>query len=158
PRLEALEDRLTPTTYHINSLFDDGSAGTLRWAINQANADPDPDTIDFRVTGTIRLGGAALPAITGDVTITGPGAANLTVAAHGASRVLVVNGGATLRVSGLTLANGAAAAGGVVFNAGSLTLDADTLTGATANGSPGTLSTPGTGGKGGALFNAGTAT
>ena len=30
PRLEALEDRLVPSAYHVSSLLDDGSAGTLR--------------------------------------------------------------------------------------------------------------------------------
>ena len=44
PRLEALEDRLVPAAYHVTSLLDDGSAGTLRDAITQANANPGPDT------------------------------------------------------------------------------------------------------------------
>jgi len=44
PRLEALEDRLVPAAYHVTSLGDDGSAGTLRDAITQANANPGPDT------------------------------------------------------------------------------------------------------------------
>src|SRR5262249_19342770 len=44
PRLEALEDRPVPAAYHVTSLLDDGSAGTLRDAITQANANPGPDT------------------------------------------------------------------------------------------------------------------
>ena len=44
PRLEALEDRLVPAAYHVSSLLDDGSAGTLREAITQTNANPGPDT------------------------------------------------------------------------------------------------------------------
>src|SRR5262245_19525124 len=84
PLLEALEDRLAPAAFRVTSLLDDGSAGTLRSALTLANTDPGPDTIDFGVIGTIQLNGSALPAITGDVAITGPGAANLTVDAHGA--------------------------------------------------------------------------
>lgn len=45
------------TTYTVMSLSDDGSSGTLRWAINQANADVNPNQIDFQAgfTGTITL-------------------------------------------------------------------------------------------------------
>jgi len=39
-RLEALEVRLASEAYHVTSLLDDGSAGTLRRAINQANTTP----------------------------------------------------------------------------------------------------------------------
>jgi hypothetical protein len=44
-RLEELEDRLAPATFDVTSLADDGSAGTLRYAITQANAINGPDTI-----------------------------------------------------------------------------------------------------------------
>ena len=44
PHLEVMEDRLAPAAYHVTSLGDDGSAGTLRDAITQANANPGPDT------------------------------------------------------------------------------------------------------------------
>src|SRR5262245_39489456 len=44
PRLEALGDRPVPAAYHVTSLGDDGSAGTLRDAITQADANPGPDT------------------------------------------------------------------------------------------------------------------
>src|SRR5262245_42504900 len=87
PRLEALEDRLVPAAYHVTSLLDDGSAGTLRAAITQANANPGADAIDFQVSGTISLSGSELPAISDDLTITAP-AAGLTVDAHQASRIL----------------------------------------------------------------------
>jgi hypothetical protein len=86
PRLEALEDRLVPAAYHVSSLLDDGSAGTLREAITQTNANPGPDTIDFQVAGTIALCSGEL-GIHDAVTITGPGAANLTINAQGAIRI-----------------------------------------------------------------------
>ena len=38
PRVEALEDRTAPAVYTVTNALDDGSAGSLRHAINQANA------------------------------------------------------------------------------------------------------------------------
>src|SRR5262245_30978657 len=95
PHVEALEDRLAPAAYHVTSLLDDGSAGTLRAAINQANANPGADTIDFApgLTGTLRLTLGQLPSITDALTMSGPGAAKLTIDGHGASRVFQVNAG-----------------------------------------------------------------
>jgi len=53
PRLEALEDRLLLSTYTVTSAADDGSAGTLRYAINQANmAGSSITEIDFGI-GTV---------------------------------------------------------------------------------------------------------
>ena len=46
-------------TYTVTSLADDGSVGTLRWAITQANWNGEsPDTIIFSVSGTITLNAA----------------------------------------------------------------------------------------------------
>src|SRR5262249_44552470 len=100
PHLEALEDRLVPAAFHVTSLSDHGSAGTLPDAITQANANPGPDTIDFRVTGTISLNGSQLPTITDDLTITGPsGGATLDADParqfFGVSRIFEVSAGAT---------------------------------------------------------------
>jgi hypothetical protein len=48
-RLEALEERAVPATFTVTRLADDVNAGSLRWAITQANADTGPDeTIDFQ--------------------------------------------------------------------------------------------------------------
>ena len=126
--VEALEDRLVPASFHVTSLLDDGSQGTLRAAILQANANPGPDAIDFQVSGTILLSGSELPAISDDLTITAP-AAGLTVDAHGASRILEVNASVSVGLSGLTLVNGSADEGGGIFNNGTLSLTACTLSG-----------------------------
>jgi fibronectin-binding autotransporter adhesin len=64
----------------VTNLLDNGSPGTLRWAIDQANDQPGPDSITFepQVTGTIALTDA-LPAIVDTLTIEGPGADILAV-------------------------------------------------------------------------------
>ena len=62
-----------------------------------ANENPGADTITFAagLTGTLRLTLGQLPSITDNLTISGPGAASLTIDAHGASRVLQISAGAT---------------------------------------------------------------
>jgi hypothetical protein len=52
--LERLEDRLAPATFTVTNTFDDGSPGSLRWAVNQIIADPNdtavqPDVIAFNI-------------------------------------------------------------------------------------------------------------
>src|SRR5437764_5001442 len=75
-----LEDRTTPAQFTVTSLADDGSPGTLRDAINQANATSAADEIVFNPSlfatpQTLTLAQGALPAIAsagGNLTITGP--------------------------------------------------------------------------------------
>ena len=44
------EDRTVPSTFLVTNTYDDGSAGSLRWAINLANADSDlASTINFNI-------------------------------------------------------------------------------------------------------------
>lgn len=45
--LEILEDRWSPSTYVVTNLLDDGSNGSLRWAVAQANAHQGEDSITF---------------------------------------------------------------------------------------------------------------
>ena len=70
------------STIAVTSCADDGSFGTLRAAILNANANLGADTITFSALfnspQTISLG-SALPSISDSVTITGPGAGILTV-------------------------------------------------------------------------------
>src|SRR5438309_1025940 len=57
PAVEALEDRTVPSTFTVTNLGD-GGAGSLRDAIDQANAAPDADTILF--DPSVRAGTVAL--------------------------------------------------------------------------------------------------
>ena len=56
PRLEALEDRVTPSTFTTTTFADDGTAGSLRGALAQANSDTGTatDTIQLQA-GTYQL-------------------------------------------------------------------------------------------------------
>lgn len=47
PRLTGLENRCVPATFTVNNILDDGSTGSLRWAINQANAATEASTVQF---------------------------------------------------------------------------------------------------------------
>jgi len=119
-------------TYVVNSTADtddtvcDNTNCTLREAINAANANSGADTIAFSVTGTILLG-SALPDLSDDVTISGPGANVLTVKRDpnaSGFRIFIVNSGKTVTISGLTITNGSVVGGfggGILSNVRSLT-------------------------------------
>ena len=103
-------------TYTVTNLSDSG-AGSLRQAITDANANPGADSIVFMngLTGTITIV-TALPNLTDEVTLTGPGAKLLTIARSGTPystpffRILTIDAGTatppTVSIFGLTLANG----------------------------------------------------
>nr|MBX2881199.1 DUF4347 domain-containing protein [Granulosicoccus sp.] len=61
-----------PQTFTVTNTLDDGSPGSLRWAIDQANSNLGNDTIEFNIAGSgsqvINLG-SALPTIIESVTI-----------------------------------------------------------------------------------------
>src|SRR5262245_4172433 len=134
PSLEALEDRLVPTTFTVSRLADDTLAGSLRWAITQANAVPGDDNINFTVTGTVQLTGA-LPDLKSNLAIQGPGAGSLTVRRNtgGDYRIFRVNS-ATVALSGLTITNGSSSEGGGIQNDfGTLTVSNCTVSGNSAS-------------------------
>src|SRR5271156_5336836 len=140
------------STYTVTNTRDDGSTGSLRWAIMQANADANPpSTINFQsgLTGTITLT-SALPAITANVTITGPGEGSLTVSGNNSATVgtiFTIETGVTASISGLNIENGNSGAGngGGILNNGTLTVISCTI----SNNS---------GGEGGGIRNNGTLT
>ncbi len=123
----------TGNVYTVNSLGDKGNgsglSGDLRYAITQANANPG-SVIDFSVMGTIQLTGA-LPAISANMTINGPGPSLLTLMGGGSSSdfsVFIIDQGVAATVSGLTIA-GAYARWGAISDNGPLTLTDCTVTG-----------------------------
>jgi hypothetical protein len=163
-RLEALEGRDVPSTCVVNSLGDTGVGiatdhGDLRFCLAQSNAHQGEDLIVFSVTGTINLT-KALPDISDDLIIAGPGADQLTVRRDtgGDYRILTVAAG-TVQVYSLTLANGYAvgpggppSAGGGVYNLGTLTLGGCAVWGNVAE------STNEVAARGGGIFNGGSLT
>jgi hypothetical protein len=131
-------------THKVTSLVDNSSslttAGTLRyWLANAASG----DTIVFSVTGTITLDctdpGDGPLVISQNVTISGPGAANLAISgglpSANACQVFVVNPAVTATISRVTIENGICSSatclrsGGGIQNRGTLTVSNSTLSG-----------------------------
>ncbi len=118
--VERLEQRWVPSTV-MN--LDDSGPGSLREAITAANASPDGATIKFTpgLIGTIKLD-SALPDLTSNIDIEGPGALSITLepTSVNTQRVFEMpNGGMVVTIAGLTITNsGGIYAGG----GGSLTL------------------------------------
>jgi CSLREA domain-containing protein len=118
-------------TITVNNLSGTSVAGqcTLRDAIQAANTDvavqgcaagSGPDTINFSVTGAIPL--ATQITISSSVTISGPGAASLTLATTGTNRALYLDDTppSVVTISGVTFQGNPAttAAGGAIFHYG----------------------------------------
>jgi CSLREA domain-containing protein len=100
---------------------------SLREAIIEANAHAGADTIDFIVNGTINLL-TALPDISDDVTISGPGANLLTVARSTTVGtpdfgIFTISTGKIVNISGVTISGARTSGnGGGINNSGKLTL------------------------------------
>ena len=177
--LAAARPAAAQNAYVVNTTGDTGP-GSLRGAIANVNADTgntSGDTITFDPTvftpgtlHTITLG-SALPALSANVTLTGPGASVLAVDGAGAYTPFTVHSGVTASLSGLTVQNGYTTGdGGGVINSGTLTLTGCTLTGISAIGDGGGVLNSGTAtltdctlegntaGDGGGVYNAGTLT
>jgi hypothetical protein len=137
PALEVLENRLVPAqiTLTVNTLADPTDPGkvTLRNALTQADSDTGNSHIIQFAPGLFGPGAStitlntALPDLTGNLTITGPGANHLVVARNTAPATpdfsdFSVDPGATVVIQGLTLCTGNAVNGGGINNQGLLTL------------------------------------
>ncbi len=113
PLLETLEDRSLPSTFTVTNTLDDGSGGSLRWAINAANGDADPvSVIKFNIAPsgvqTIQVGsssgvyaGQPLPRLTHPATIDGT-----TEGGYTGSPLIVLNGANAGNADGLVLGAG----------------------------------------------------
>lgn len=140
--------------FTVNNTADPGGAVcsvtscSLRAAIAAANAGSLPGgyIIGFALTYPAEIVlDSELPVVTGTLTIVGPGPANLAISGAGQYRVFNVDSGATLALSGLTIRQGSNAeeGGGGIYNAGSLSINASTVSENLAGG-----------GNGGGLLNA----
>jgi len=107
-------------TLTVTTLADAG-AGSLRAAIEQANAAPGADTIRFQngLSGTITLTSGEIR-IAEALSIEGPGVDRLTVAGTASNRIFLLDRSAgsrmTVTLSGFTLADGHAFDGGAIYS------------------------------------------
>jgi hypothetical protein len=153
PQLERLEGRDLPSTLTVTTTRDRGD-GSLPAAIAHADAG-DTIVFDPSLTGqTITLTRGEL-VLNKSLTISGPGAGQLTVSAGNASRLFEVDGAATnVTLSGLTLTQGDgigspnSGEGGAIYNNGGVLTVSDCVL------SHNFASTT----YGGAIFNLGTLT
>jgi hypothetical protein len=131
-----MEHRLLLTTLVVNSLGDTGSgnglSGDLRYCLTIANQTQGSNSIDLsHISGAINLT-SALPVISNSMTIIGPGASNLTLQRSSTTpfRILTIDQGTVVKISGLTLTGGSVPGGngGAIDNDGTLTVSTSTIT------------------------------
>src|SRR5262245_12120569 len=163
--LERLEDRCLLAAFVVTTIADEadgtadpgvGAGTSLREAITSANANGEADTITFDTAGvfatkeTITLTLGELP-ITDAVSITGTGAANLTISGNNASRIFNISDSTAalieVKIVALTLTGGFEGSGGAIGNAESLIMRDLLLTDNHANNGNFILN------RGGGLFN-----
>jgi hypothetical protein len=132
---EALEGRiLLSVTFTVSNLNDSG-AGSLREAISDADVDfGEQNIVSFAsgLSGTINLA-SALPVITNNLAINGPGAGVLTVNGHGHGSVFTVARVQT-SINNLTITGGNSTFGGAIFSRGRLNIANSVITGNSASG------------------------
>ncbi|RLS25448.1 MAG: hypothetical protein DWH70_05185 [Planctomycetota bacterium] len=157
--LVSLEDRVVPATFTVLNDSDSG-AGSLRAAIELANATAGNDIINFSITGTITLDSqnntvnASLPTIlsanatasggggtVGTLTINGPGSSSLIISGldngnNGRNfNIFNIATGGNLTISGLTVSGAQTSGNGGGFNnSGTLNIANSTISGNIATG------------------------
>ncbi|MGO9913725.1 MAG: beta strand repeat-containing protein [Isosphaeraceae bacterium] len=128
--LEWLEDRTLLSPYQVTSTLDSSNppaSGTLRWAVQQANANAG-SSIEFELgTGasTITLLSGQLE-LTKSVTIfDGTGQGPVTISGNNASRVFQIDSGVTASITGVTITGGQTG----IYDLGTVNLSDCTITG-----------------------------
>ena len=92
------------STWIVTKTVDDGSNGTLRYAINNAIAD---DTVTFNLPNSSTIVITTEIDINKNLSIIGPGASQLIIDANmNGSDVFDIGGGAQVAISGVTLQGG----------------------------------------------------
>lgn len=102
----------------------DAGPGTLRAAIESANAHPGLDTIPIEATGTIELE-TELPAIVDEVSIAGAGPQALTIARDASApefRIFSIGPSAAASIEGVAISGGVARLGGGISSESPLEL------------------------------------
>ena len=168
--LELLESRVTPSTFHVNTLLDtvavnmktgQDAAGqiSLRSAIEAANAKPNADTI-ILPAGTFTLTMGELD-ISSNLTIKGKGAGTTIINGNNLDRVFQISSG-KVTISGVAIEHGNATkgeGGGILISGGKVTLSSVQVVDNVARGfgySQGTDGRPGMEGlAGGSAFGGG---
>jgi parallel beta-helix repeat protein len=113
PRLETLEDRLTPSTFTVTNANDSG-AGSLRQAILSADAASGSSRIVFKIKGpSVITLQSALPAITKTMTLDGTTEPNY----NGEPLVVLYGANAGSGVNGLTVEANNVVVDGLAINA-----------------------------------------
>ncbi len=180
PHLEILESRFAPAMFTVTNTDSSGN-GSFAAALAGANSSTQRiNTINFAtgVSGTITetppawyISTDSDNPVTGfTVNITGPGSDTITIAGPTTGDpVLTIFSNATVNITGITLTN---SSGRAIYNAGTLTLGGDVITGCSNNWSGGgvyndtsgnltvsncTFTTNWSGDDGGAIQNMGTA-
>ena len=133
------------TSFMVTNTLGDQSAGSLHWAVTQANQVAGAATISFDPTlfstpQTITLTGSQLELsnTTGVETILAP-AAPLTISGGGLSRVFQIDQSVSASLSGLIITAGWAGSGGGILDLGNLTLNSSTISNSIAGSNGGGL-------------------
>ena len=146
-RVESLEARTLLSQFIVTNLSDSGG-GSLRQAIidSNSNSTSELNEIDFApgLSGTISLTTGELLIANHDLKIVGPGQNVLSISGNRKIRVFEVESGVSVSLAGMAITSGAAQDGGAIYNGGTLTVNASTISGNWAT-------------RGGGLYNAGTA-
>ena len=130
-----------------------GDVAGLIQALDNANSIAQPNVINLAPGATYLLtapdndtnGPNGLPALLSNITINGNGAV-IEAAGSTPFRLFTISSGANVVLDSLTIEQGSSDAGGGIYNAGTLALNNDVLTGNSATG------------NGGAVYNDGTLT